>query len=31
MDSKWWDRPTYKLCPRSLSGLLGDDEYDYEA
>jgi hypothetical protein len=31
MDSKWWDMRTYELCQRRRSGLLGDEEYDYDA
>jgi hypothetical protein len=31
MDSKWWDRPAYKPCPKRRSGLLGDAKYDYDA
>jgi hypothetical protein len=31
MDSEWWDRPTYKPCPRRRPRLLDDEEYDYAA
>jgi hypothetical protein len=31
MDSAWWDRLVYRPCPRHRSGLLGDEEYDYDA
>jgi hypothetical protein len=31
MDSEWWDRPAYEPCMRHHSGLLGDEEYDYNA
>jgi hypothetical protein len=30
-DSSWWDRPAYEPYPRCHSGLLGDDENDYDA
>jgi hypothetical protein len=30
MDSEWWDRPAYEPCLRRRSGLLDDDEYDYD-
>jgi hypothetical protein len=31
MDSTWRDRPAYNPYPQGHSGLLGDDEYDYDA
>jgi hypothetical protein len=31
MDSEWWDRLVYRPCQRHRSGLLDDEEYDYDA
>jgi hypothetical protein len=31
MDSEWWDKPAYEACTRLRSGILGDDEYEYDA
>jgi hypothetical protein len=30
MDSQWWDRPAHESCSRRRSGLLGDEEYNYD-
>jgi hypothetical protein len=30
MDSEWWDQPAYESCLRRPSGLLGDEEYNYD-
>jgi hypothetical protein len=31
MGSMWWVRPTYETIMLHSSGLLDDDEYDYDA